>query len=82
RHPQIPASGNLVLNAARNRLHYGWVIFVLSLGNLTVEGGTKNSEAVYFNALKDAFGRSATYTSAVFSLAGLIGAVCAPFLGV
>ncbi len=71
-----------MLNAARTRLHYGWVIFVLSLGNLTVEGGTKNSEAVYFNALKDAFGRSATYTSAVFSLAGLIGAICAPLLGI
>ena len=71
-----------MLSAARARLHYGWVIFVLSLGNLTVEGGTKNSEAVYFNALKDAFGRSATYTSAVFSLAGLIGAISAPLLGI
>ena len=71
-----------MLTIARRRLHYGWVIFVLSLGNLTVEGGTKNSEAVYFNALKDAFGRSATYTSAVFSLAGLIGAIAAPFLGI
>ena len=71
-----------MLNAARTRLHYGWVIFVLGLGNLTVEGGTKNSEAVYFHALKDAFGRSATYTSAVFSLAGLIGAICAPLLGI
>ena len=71
-----------MLLAARSRLHYGWVIFVLSLGNLTVEGGTKNSEAVYFNALKDAFGRSATYTSAVFSLAGLIGAISAPLLGI
>ncbi len=71
-----------MLTAARSRLHYGWVIFVLSLGNLTVEGGTKNSEAIYFNALKDAFGRSATYTSAVFSLAGLVGAISAPLLGV
>ncbi len=71
-----------MLLAARSRLHYGWVIFVLSLGNLTVEGGTKNSEAVYFNALRDAFGRSATYTSAVFSLAGLIGAISAPLLGI
>ena len=71
-----------MLTAARTRLHYGWVIFVLGLGNLTVEGGTKNSEAVYFNALKDAFGRSATYTSVVFSLAGLIGAVFAPLLGI
>ena len=71
-----------MLLTARSRLHYGWVIFVLSLGNLTVEGGTKNSEAVYFNALRDAFGRSATYTSAVFSLAGLIGAISAPLLGI
>ena len=71
-----------MLRSARARLHYGWVIFVLSLGNLTVEGGTKNSEAVYFNALKEAFGRSATYTSTVFALAGLIGAICAPLLGI
>ena len=71
-----------MLAAARSRLHYGWVVFVLSLGNLTVEGGTKNSESVYFHALRDAFGRSATYTSAVFSTAGLIGALSAPLLGI
>ena len=71
-----------MLAAARSRLHYGWVVFVLSLGNMTVEGGTKNSESVYFLALKDAFGRSATYTSAVFSTAGLIGALSAPLLGI
>lgn len=71
-----------MLASARARLHYGWVVFVLSLGNLTVEGGTKNSESVYFHALKDAFGRSATYTSAVFSTAGLIGALSAPLLGI
>ena len=71
-----------MLREARSRLNYGWVIFVLSLGNLTVEGGTKNSEAVFFNVLREAFGRSATYTSLVFSLAGLIGAVAAPWLGV
>lgn len=71
-----------MLKGARSRLHYGWAIFVLSLGNLTVEGGTKNSEAVYFNALLVHFQRSATYTAAVFSAAGLVGAVAAPFLGV
>ena len=71
-----------MLAAARTRLHYGWVIFVLSLGNLTVEGGTKNSESVYFHVLKDAFGRSATYTSAVFGTAGLVGALSAPVLGI
>ena len=71
-----------MLAAARSRLHYGWVVFVLSLGNMTVEGGTKNSESVYFHALRDAFGRSATYTSAVFSTAGLVGALSAPLLGI
>ena len=71
-----------MLASARARLHYGWVVFVLSLGNMTVEGGTKNSESVYFHALRDAFGRSATYTSAVFSTAGLIGALSAPLLGI
>ena len=71
-----------MLKGARSRLHYGWAIFVLSLGNLTVEGGTKNSEAVYYNALLVYFHRSATYTAAVFSVAGLVGALAAPFLGV
>ena len=80
--PPPPASRRRQAARALTRLHYGWVIFVLSLGNMTVEGGTKNSEAVYFNALKDAFGRSAAYTSAVFALAGLIGAVAAPLLGI
>ncbi len=79
----LPAVYNRrMLASARARLHYGWVVFVLSLGNLTVEGGTKNSESIYFHALKDAFGRSATYTSAVFSTAGLIGALSAPLLGI
>ena len=81
--PAVPAVYNRwMLAAARSRLHYGWVVFVLSLGNMTVEGGTKNSESVYFHALRDAFGRSATYTSAVFSTAGLIGALSAPLLGI
>ena len=70
-----------MLREARSRFHYGWAVFVLSLGNLTVEGGTKNSEAVFFNALKVAFGSSATLTSAVFGLAGLTGALSAPLLG-
>ena len=80
--PPPPASRRRQAVRALTRLHYGWVIFVLSLGNMTIEGGTKNSEAVYFNALKDAFERSAAYTSAVFALAGLIGAVAAPLLGI
>lgn len=97
------------LKRTRSRLHYGWVVFVLSLGNLTVEGGTKNSEAVFFNALRQHFQDSATYgnaarangllldrllqllrnfqgsatyTAAIFSLAGLVGALSAPLLGI
>lgn len=70
------------VKGARSRLHYGWVVFVLSLGNLTVEGGTKNSEAVFFNALKQSFQASSTYTAAIFSLAGLVGALSAPLLGI
>lgn len=70
------------VRGARSRLHYGWVVFVLSLGNLTVEGGTKNSEAVFFNALRQSFQRSSTYTAAIFSLAGLVGALSAPLLGI
>ena len=80
--PLFTVYNRRMLAAARSRLHYGWVVFVLSLGNMTVEGGTKNSESVYFHALRDAFGRSATYTSAVFSTAGLIGALSAPLLGI
>ena len=72
----------LTLKATRSRLHYGWVVFVLSLGNLTVEGGTKNSEAVFFNALRQSFHGSATYTASIFSLAGLVGALSAPLLGI
>ena len=72
----------LNLKATRSRLHYGWVVFVLSLGNLTVEGGTKNSEAVFFNALRQSFHGSATYTASIFSLAGLVGALSAPLLGI
>ena len=72
-----------MLAAARSRLHYGLGgIRPCPWGNLTIEGGTKNSESVYFHALKDSFGRSATYTSGVFSTAGLIGALSAPFLGI
>ena len=72
----------LKLKDTRSRLHYGWVVFVLSLGNLTVEGGTKNSEAVFFNALRQSFHSSATYTASIFSLAGLVGALSAPLLGI
>ena len=35
-----------MLKTARARLQYGWVIFVLYAGNLTIEGGGRNSEAL------------------------------------
>ncbi len=61
--------------------HYGWVIFVLTGANLTVEGGMKNSVPVIFVALRDGFGKSAAATSAVFSAAGITGGLMAPVVG-
>lgn len=67
--------------AVRKKAHYGWAIFGLSFINLTVEGGIKNSEPVFFVALRDTFGAGAAATAALFSVAGLVGAFSGPFLG-
>ena len=67
--------------ALRKKAHYGWAIFGLSFINLTVEGGIKNSEPVFFVALLNTFGAGAAATAALFSVAGLVGAFSAPFLG-
>ena len=69
------------VTSVRRKAHYGWAIFGLSFSNLTVEGGIKNSEAVFFVALRESFHSSALATSAVFSASGLVGAFAAPFLG-
>jgi MFS family permease len=61
--------------------NYGWVIFGLSFTNLLVEGGIKNAVPVVYVALRDSFHWSAAATSGIFSLGGLIGALCAPPLG-
>ena len=61
--------------------HYGWVIFSLSLTNLLVEGGIKNTVPVVYVALRDSFHWSAAATAGIFSLGGLTGALCAPLLG-
>ncbi len=61
--------------------HYGWVIFGLSFANLFVEGGVKNTVPVVYVALRDSFKWSATTTSSIFSVAGVAGGLCAPFLG-
>jgi MFS family permease len=60
---------------------YGWVIFGLSVTNLLVEGGIKNTVPAVYVALRDSFRWSAAATSGVFSLGGLTGALCAPLLG-
>ena len=70
-----------IVTIIKRKAHYGWTIFGLSFTNLTVEGGIKNSEAVFFVALRESFQSSALATSAVFSAAGLVGAFAAPFLG-
>jgi MFS family permease len=61
--------------------HYGWAILGLTFANLTVEGGAKSVVPVLFVALRDSFGRSATATAALFSAAGLVGALGAPLVG-
>jgi MFS family permease len=61
--------------------HYGWVIFSLSVTNLPVEGGVKNTVPVVYVALRDSFHWSAAATAGIFSLGGLTGALCAPLLG-
>ena len=71
-----------MLTAVKRRLHYGWVIFLLSFSNLTVEGGSKNVQSVFLVALRDHFQSSVALTAAVFSASGLFGAFVAPLLGV
>jgi MFS family permease len=61
--------------------HYGWIIFSLSLTNLLVEGGIKNTVPVVYVALRDSLQWSAAATAGIFSLGGLTGALCAPLLG-
>ena len=61
--------------------HYGWAIFGLTFANLTAEGGAKGVVPVLFVALREGFGLSATATAAVFSAAGLVGALGAPLVG-
>ena len=68
-------------DTAAGKRHYGWAIFGLSFTNLFVEGGIKNTAPVVYVALRDSFKWSATTTSSIFSVAGLVGGLCAPFLG-
>ena len=70
-----------IVGKIKRKSHYGWAIFALTFTNLTVEGGIKNSEAVFFVALRDHFVGGAAATAAIFSVAGLIGGFSAPFLG-
>jgi MFS family permease len=70
-----------MLTAVKRRLHYGWAIFGLTFSNLTVEGGSKSAQAVFLVALQSTFMSSATATSAIFSVGGLVGAFSTPILG-
>ena len=71
-----------MLTAVKRRIHYGWVIFLLTFSNLTVEGGSKNVQSVFLVALRDHFRSSVALTAAVFSASGLFGAFVAPLLGI
>ncbi len=70
-----------MLAFVKRRLHYGWVIFLLTFSNLTVEGGSKNVQSVFLVALRDHFRSSVALTAAIFSASGLFGAFIAPLLG-
>jgi MFS family permease len=72
---------SLMARQVRHPRQYGWVIFALSVLNLVTEGGLKNAVPVVYVALRDSFHWSATVTSGVFSLAGLVGGLGAPLLG-
>jgi MFS family permease len=67
--------------SVKRRLHYGWAIFGLTFANLTVEGGSKHTQAVFLVALQSSFMSSATAVSAIFSVGGLVGAFSTPILG-
>lgn len=66
---------------AREPRHYGWIIFGLSVLNLMAEGGLRSTVPVVYVALRDSFQWSAAATSGIFSLAGLVGGLGAPWLG-
>jgi MFS family permease len=70
-----------LISSLKRRMHYGWVIFGLTFANLTIEGGAKNSQPVFLLALRNNFQTSATAVSAIFSVAGVVGALAAPILG-
>jgi MFS family permease len=67
--------------SVKRRLHYAWAIFGLTFTNLTVEGGSKSTQAVFLVALQSSFMSSATAISAIFSVGGLVGAFSTPLLG-
>lgn len=70
-----------LLTSVKRKWHYGWAIFGLTFTNLTVEGGSKHTQAVFLVALQNNFMSSATATSAIFSVGGLVGAFSTPILG-
>jgi MFS family permease len=76
-----PYQERILTRTMAGKRNYGWVIFGLSFTNLLVEGGIKNTVPVMYVALRDSFHWSAAATSGVFSLGGLIGALCVPLLG-
>ena len=57
------------------------MILGLIFGNLFVEGGVRNSQPVLLPALRQTFGGSATMTSAVFSVSGVVAGFASPIIG-
>ena len=77
-------AGSNILSMSRKRekkFNYGLVILGLIFGNLFVEGGVRNSQPVLLPALKQNFASSATMTSAVFSVSGIVAGFASPIIG-
>jgi MFS family permease len=60
---------------------YHWVMFGLSFSNMMAEGGITGVVPVIYLVVRNTFHWSATATSEIFSVAGLIGAIMAPLAG-
>jgi hypothetical protein len=68
-----PCSRGRSTRTMRSTRHDGWVIFSLSVTNLLVKGGIKNTVPVVYVAHRNSLHWSAAATAGIFSLGGSTG---------
>ncbi len=61
--------------------YFGWVVVAISLSNLIINMGTRNSFSVFLVAMNEEFTWSRSGISGVYSLSSLLFGLLAPFLG-